>query len=380
MNKRNIIGIAEKYDRIIVTSAWLVSTLVYLFLFGIETHLEAGKYIEEADRFIKNGAFSAPRYWFYSTTLFIMVAAFKAGIGTTGAFVLQALLNLFAYRLFYKALVKLFEQKIISLFIVFYLLAFWPYQGWVVFLYTESAFFSTLLILFALLVLSDPKQLKSLLLIGLCVLWVIVSRPLGILFSGGVYAYLFANASRQWKWITGVGAVAVAAVGYFAINAVYGSLSDWTITQAFEQESIICDLPSPGPYAVLDLDKSGSPVYQLFYYLTHNTAHFGRFALTKLEYFFLMTRPYYSKAHNLFLLVNVIIVYGLGIVGLFSRRVTFSRGILSFIGVSILLFTLTILFQCDDYHNRFIGAVFPLLVILAAKGALSLRSFFQYKK
>lgn len=380
MRLKNIIPIVEKYDRIIVASAWLISTIIYLAIFGIETHLEAGKYIEEAHRFIDNGAFYAPRYWFYSTTLFIMILAFKLGIGTTGAFLLQALLNFFAYRLFYKALVKLFQQKTMSLLVILYLLAFWPYQSWVVFLYTESAFFSTVLILFSALVLLNPQYLRSLLLLALCLLWVIVSRPLGILFTGGVYAYLFVHANKQWKWITGAGAFVVAAVGYFTINAVYGTIADWTITQAFEQESIICDLPSPGPYAVLDLDKSGSPVYQLCYYLSHNPSHFLRFALVKLEYFFLMARPYYSRGHNLFLLANVIVVYLLGLWGIFSKKISFTKGILPFLLVTIFLFTLTILFQCDDYHNRFVASIYPLFAVLAAKGALSLSFLFQHKK
>jgi hypothetical protein len=98
-------------------------------------------------------------------------------------------------------------------------------------------------------------------------------------------------------------------MGYFFVNTVFSSIYDWHITQAFEEESIICDLPASQPYQKLYLSKTGSPVYQLWYYLTHNFSHFLRFAGIKIQYFFLMTRNYYSNTHNFFLLINAIPVY-----------------------------------------------------------------------
>ena len=129
MNHSSIPAAIQKHGRIIVIFAWLAGTLIYLACFGVVTNLEAGKYIEEAHRFIDNGHFSAPRYWFYAVTLFIMIAAIKLQVGMTGAFVLQALLNLLAYLLFFKALKKLFSNPVPALLVILYLLAFWPYQS-----------------------------------------------------------------------------------------------------------------------------------------------------------------------------------------------------------------------------------------------------------
>jgi len=49
------------------------------------------------------------------------------------------------------------------------------------------------------------------------------------------------------------------------VNTVFNSVSDWRITQGFEEECIICDMPGPLPYQKLDLAPTGSPVYQLAY-------------------------------------------------------------------------------------------------------------------
>lgn len=358
----------SKNGRWLVMLLWLASTIVYISVFGLTTtKLEAGKYLEEAVRFVNQGSFSAPRYWFYSVTLFIMIIGLVTKIGMTGAFVLQALLNLFAYLLFYRALKKLFPNPVTPVLIIAYLLFFWPYQYWIVFLYTESAFFSLLLILFSVMVLYPPDRPKHLLLLLLALLLVILSRPLGILFAAGVYGYLFYHAGKKWKLVMAGVAVLLLGFGYYAVNLIFSTLRDWSITQAFEQQSIICDLPGDGPYPQLDLATSGSPVYHLWYYLTHNFSHFLHFAGVKLRYFFLMARPYYSNGHNYFLLINTILLYTLAAISLFIRQRKFGRDINAFLFISIFLYTLTIIFQCDDYHNRFIGSIYPFFVILAAR-------------
>ena len=88
-----------------------------------------------------------------------------------------------------------------------------------------------------------------------------------------------------------------------------------------------------------------------------------------MQYFFLMKRDYYSPAHNYFLLINTISIYLLALAGMFIKPLKTNKGIILFMAGSILLFAITIIFQCDDYNNRFILPLFPFFVILAARGA-----------
>ena len=356
-----------KHGKLSTGIMWLISTLIYLKLHGVVTELEAAKYIEEAHRYIDTGSFSAPRFYFYSATIFIMAFALKINIGLFGAFVIQALLNLFAFIIFHKALSKIFQSPFTPILIVFYLLAFSPYQSWIVFLYTESVFFSAILILISVLILYKPYKIKNILIILLSLFFTLISRPLGILFGLGIFLYFFYNANKKWKIILACSSVGLIALGYFFVNTVFSSIHDWHITQAFEEESIICDLPAAQPYQKLNLATTGSPVYQLWYYLTHNFPHFFRFAGIKIQYFFLMTRNYYSNTHNFFLLLNAIAVYLLALAGFFIKRKYLSKGIVAFLVSTILIYTVTIVFQCDDYHNRFILSIYPLFVILAAR-------------
>lgn len=368
MTLKPFIKVLNNHSKILIISIWLFSSLLYLKIFGIVTNLEAGKYIDEAGTLIKNGSFSAPRYWFYSITIFIIAIALKLKIGLTGALIIQALLNLYAYLFFYKALKKTFQIPATAFFIILYLLIFWPYQSWEVFLFTESVFFSLILILFSSVILYKPESIKNILLICIALVLVIMSRPLGILFGGSIYLYLFYCANNKWKIILGCGSLLFLAFSYYTINTIFSTIKDWTITQAFEQESVICDLPTTTPsFTKLDLATSGNPVYHLCYYLTHNFSHFLHFASIKLQYFFLMTRPFYSRVHNYFLLLNTIPVYLLMIGSFFIKKIKFNKGAAIFLISSIALYTLTIIIQCDDYQNRFILSIYPFFVILAGR-------------
>ncbi|MBC7424571.1 MAG: hypothetical protein H7334_14110, partial [Ferruginibacter sp.] len=229
-----------KYDRLLLLLCWLISAAFYLKVFGIVTIQEAIKYIREANRFIDGNNFSQPRYWFYCTTIFIIALALKLKLGLIGAFVLQSLLNIFAFSFFYTELKKIFINPLTAFFAIAYLLLFWPYQSWVVFLFTESAFFSAILILLAAMMRYKPDSLKNILIISFALLLVIISRPLGILFIPAVYVYFFYSANKNWKIILGGVSILLFIAAFYIINIIFSTIPDWHITQAFEQESIIC--------------------------------------------------------------------------------------------------------------------------------------------
>ncbi|HMG81860.1 MAG TPA: hypothetical protein VK559_02385 [Ferruginibacter sp.] len=360
------ISLAEKYGVYIIVLCWFLSLLVYYNLFGIFTQLEAEKYIYQADYFLRYGAMSATRYWFYSATIFIIALATKTSIGLVGAFFIQAGINLFGYLFFYKALKTIFTN-ITALVIIVYLLVFLPYQSWVVYLYTESVFYSSVLLLLSVLILYKPDNIKNIAIIALAVLFTIISRPLGILFAISTYLYLFYAANKKWKVIIFCGSILLLMAFYFIVNTIFSSIEDWTITKPFEEENIICDLPSTIHTTILYLDKSAGPVYQLFYYIYHNFGHFIHYAGIKLRYFFLMRRDYYSNRHNYSLLLNIIPIYILSVANLFIKSRRLKKEIMVFLVSSIFLYAVTIVLQCDDYHNRFILSIYPFFVILAAK-------------
>jgi hypothetical protein len=360
------ISLLDKYGAYIIALWWFMSVIMYYNLFGVFTKLEAEKYIYEASYFIRYGSMSASRYWFYAATIFIIAFATKIKIGLAGAFIIQACLNFFAYLFFYKALKTIFHN-VTAILIILYLIAFLPYQSWVVFLYTESVFYSSILLLLSVLILYKPDSIKNIAIIFITLLLTLISRPLGILFTISTYLYLFYSANKKWKIILFCGSVILVAVFYYIVNTIFSSIEDWTITKPFEEENIICDLPSTIHTTTLYLDKTAKPLYQLLFYIYHNLGHFIHYAAIKLRYFFLMRRDYFSSKHNAYLLINIIPIYLLSVGSLFIKNVKFKKEITVFLISSIVLYAITIVLQCDDYHNRFVLSIFPFFVILAAK-------------
>jgi hypothetical protein len=357
----------DKYSKYIIILCWLAAVIFYYTFFGLMTSLEAQKYIREANSLLTTGTVSAPRFWFYSVTIFIIAIATKAGIGLFGAFIIQAVINLLSLLLFYKALKKIFYNTTTALFIILYLILFWPYQSWIVYLYTESVYFSLILVLLSVIILHKPKKLQNLLILSTALWLVIISRPLGILFIASTYLYLFINANKKWKIIIACGSVILIVIIVCVVNIIFSSITDWTITEAFERENIICDEQTV-PASGLALAASGSPVFKLWFYITNNFSHFIHFSGIKFRYFFLMIRDYYSNAHNYFLLLNIIPVYLLAVAGFFDKKKKILKSVMAFIICSIILYTITIVLQCDDYHNRFVLSIYPLFVVLAGFG------------
>ncbi len=368
MKSNSIKKFILKHDRILLLFCWIFSAAFYLNGFGIVAIQESEKYIGQANHFIAVGNFSQTRYWFYCTTIFIIVLAFKFKMGIIGAFLLQSILNIFAFSFFYSELKKLLQFPLIAFFAIVYLLIFWPYQSWVVFLFTESAFFSAILILLAAMMRYKPDSLKNISIICLSLLFVIISRPLGILFIPAVYLYFFQSVNKKGKILLGGISLIIFIAAFYIVNTIFSTITDWHITKPFEQESIICNLPattqSQGEILLL---TNATPVYQLLYYVTHNFTHFLHFTTVKLQYFFLMTRPYFSKVHNYFVLLNALPIYLLALVSFFIKQVKFKKAFSIFLATIIAVYTIAIIFQCDDYHNRFILSIFPCFVILAAK-------------
>lgn len=360
-----------QHENKIVVSAWLISTIAYYFLFRIHTDLEAEKYISEASNLLTNGKVSAPRFYFYFSTISVISLSFLLKTGYVGAIVMQCIVNLFAYLLFFKALKKLFSHSLFPILIIIYLLSFWPYQSWIMFLYTESLFYSSILILTSVIIMCGFNG-KNFLLIILCLAFAIISRPLGILLVGSVIFSLFYYVNRFNKVRSTLILFGFSITAYWVINLILSTISDWYILKPFVEENIICNFPTKGINKNLVLTNHDSPLYELFYYISHNPTHFFSYILIKLKYFFLLYRSYYSTTHNAFLLLNIIPIYFFALIGIIKNTII-PTYVFVYLIVSILFFTIAIVLQCDDWHNRFVLSIFPIILILATTGIIEFK-------
>ena len=355
-------------DYLIVVAMWVVAELLLFGKFGFYFQMEAEKYISEANFILQNQHLSQGRYLFYLSTILIIAMSISMKIGLYGAVFIIMIINLAGYLYFFKALKKVFNSRLPAFLVILFLLSFWPYQTWSLFLYTECLFYSVVMFLFSRLLLFEKMDLKFLGSTFFILALVIISRPLGILFVFPVLFFLFFHLTRRQKiFFYGVLILAFFLLGW-VVQVVFTTTPDWNMQRAFLEENIICDMPVVVSNSQLEVSDHPNQLYRLFFYITHNFSHFSGLALTRLKYFFLNTRPYYSSLHNAYLLISLFFIYACILIGIRSIRKTFSTSLLVFIFSVIFFFALAIAFQCDDYHNRFFLTLMPLLTVLAVAG------------
>lgn len=359
----------------IIVLFWLLFFLLHLYLYGIVTTFEAAKYIKEAERLINYQTLSATRFWFYSITIFIITISLKLKIGFTGAVIIQSLLNLLTILFFHRSLKLIFPKfSLFPLIIIAITIAFLPYSSWNVFLYTESVFYSSILFLTSAIIRHNYTKKKSIVFLIIFALVVtILSRPLGILFIPAVLFYFYVSLEKKARLIIIPAGIIGLGVLVYATNIVFTTTTDATITLSAKEGCVVCGV-FPATNVKLNLLTAGSPLQQLYYYVSHNFSHFITLGFARLNAFFFMTRPYYSARHNIFLLAFIIPLYILSGISFVIKKESRYKPVFYFMVVSIITFAIVIMLQCDDYHNRFILGLFPFLLILSGKTTIWLVS------
>lgn len=354
----------EKYGTALLVSLWLFFQFLWYLRFGTEFGFEAEKYIGEAEYLLKQGHLSQFRYLFYITTILVIAFAKAVHIGLIGALLIIMALNLFAYVFFFHSLKKYFNSTPSALATIVLLLSFWPFQSWSLFLFTECFFYSLVLMLLGHLLRFQKLNARFLAGCAGLLFALTITRPLGILFIPPVLLFVFFYLNKAQRIVFILAGAAFIILLNFVVQIVFTTTPDWNMTRALTEESLICDMPRGDASSQLDLSHNPNQFYQLFYYVTHNFGHFSALALTRLRYFFGMTRTYYSTSHNAILVIYLAVFYGSLLWGWKRLASVTSPGLRAFLFSAILCFAITIALQCDDYHNRFFLTLTPLFALI----------------
>jgi hypothetical protein len=130
----------------------------------------------------------------------------------------------------------------------------------------------------------------------------------------------------------------------------------------FKKENIICGVNTANTAEIRTFEK-GNSLQGIAYYIFNNGRQFLKLAKLKTLSFFGMLRTYYSLFHNVFLVLFFYPFYILSFIGAWKKIQQKDKRIIYIIAI-ILLYWLTTLLTCDDWHNRFILTVSPFLFLL----------------
>ena len=342
--------------------AWLCMQAFLIYNYGIVTGNEAGKYIGQAELLIQSGDVSHPTMWFYSTEIFLIAASKLLGTGYVSVLIIQLLFNAVAMVLFYRLAMHL-ASPVAAFFITLLLIFNYSFQAFNTFLYTESLFFSFTIILAYYLLTLDKLNPQRILVIILLLLLICFTRPSGFLLVPAVLLYIFSRFLSRWTLPARlVTFILLVCLFLFSLNAVIGSGGELDFMLPFREEHIICGMPTVISNG--STDPADNSIFGLLSYAAQHPGDFMRLAFQRSRAFFGLMRSYYSTGHNIYLAFYFIPVY---LLILFSLRHWWkkNRPVLIFCLAAVAATWMSVIFTCDDWHNRFYLSILPFLYLLA---------------
>ena len=171
--------------------------------------------------------------------------------------------------------------------------------------------------------------------------------------------------NRQWVKL-GIYAVGSSVFFITIANTAMQGKGEFDFMKPFIEEHIICGVPTR-LNTQIDLPENGNSLGGLVYYITHNTAPFLSLCGRKFYAFWSMTRNHYSLSHNLFLIFFLYPVYLFSVSSIrfwLHKQKEFYYFSLLLAGI----FLVSVLLTCDDWLNRFIMPLIPVLFLLGSPG------------
>jgi hypothetical protein len=284
--------------------------------------------------------------------------------------IFQIALSFIAAVCLYKLLIHVLQNRNIAfLFFIAYLLCY-PVQKWNFYLYSESIHASLLVIgIYWVDKYFREKRFIQLAVLGILVLLILFSRPVGVMFLMALFTvllvWLFHNKKKRSFYF-------FAALSMASVIAILNSpLTVFVNPDSIKRMEIICQVPEANTgSAYEEFNREG--LFKAFAVIK-NEIGVGNFLLNglkKLGYFFGMYRGYYSWQNNL-LLICYCIFYPFVLIGIYAKAGRPFFYIKLFSVLYLVFAAIAIVFTCDDWANRFISPVFPFILILAAGGVLS---------
>jgi hypothetical protein len=357
-------GNLRRYDKTILLLLWFIVQGFLLWHYGVVTYLEADKYISQAEYFIQHGTLSTNNYWLYSTEVFLIVAAIKLHLGFTVIAIVQLLLNLFSTWMFYKLALSFLKRELLAFIVTIIFIINIPYQVYNSFLFTESIFYSLTVIYSSYLLRLQKLTIKSVITLLFLLLLMIITRPTGILFFGATALYIpfmFFNNISLWYKLLIIGFTVTVFIGTLNIIMNAGGSLDFMLP--FKKENIICGVNTNNNVEINTIEK-GNSIEGIVYYIANNKDQFFKLAKLKTISFFGLIRNYYSAFHNAYLVIFFYPLYLLSFIGLWKMLKRKNRKIIYLLTI-ILLYWITTLLTCDDWHNRFVLTVSPFIFLIA---------------
>ncbi|RYY72842.1 MAG: hypothetical protein EOO52_20265 [Gammaproteobacteria bacterium] len=316
---------------------------------------------------------------FYSTEILLIALCMKWSISLWFVVLLQCIANALSLYFFYKLVRYLTASTQTAFLFSLFFLAMYYYHLYNVHLFTESLFFS-FSILYAYLLFTTVRLSFfrfSLILLGLGLLS--ITRPTGILLiPPTLFYFIFQFGEKRALALSSVVILAGLAGFYFLLNAALNAGGEFDFLLPYIEEHIICGVPTATKANNIQMAVNKNSVEGLWAIIANNGDLFSRLAKQRFLAFWGVQRSFYSTFHNAFLAIYFYPLYLLICLGA-RKMFLYGTPQAIFITTYILLTTLTVVLSCDEWHNRFLFAILPFLLLMATGLFIKKPNFYEYK-
>ena len=355
----------KQKELLVLLSVWIIVQSYLVISNGIKIDGEGSRFIPEAYTLINTGSLSTANYYLYFLEIFLIYLKIKIGFGFGVIIFIQLAANLIALLYLNTFLEKYYSSKKLAFTACALLLFCYPYQVYNTFLYTESLFFSLSLIYSCYLLSISSFKAKNVAVLLVLMLLLCITRPTGIFFFCASVIYSFFNLSKYLSLLKRTLLFfALSVIALLLLNILMGSGGGIDIILPFKDERIICDVPTLTYNVDIKTTANGNSLYGLLFYIFHNFDQFSRLALLKSKAFFGLTRPYYSTGHNLFIVTFFYSLYLFIILAIARFKIATPTSFTYFLSLIIITW-ISVVFSCDEWHNRFFLSLTPFLIIPA---------------
>lgn len=372
----------------ILLVGWAAVHTMLFWHFGVRTLFDASDYMRGADFLIAHGRFEDIHHVFYAVPVGLL-ALFRLVFPEQllPFLFFQSVLSGMAILSIYSSGTKAFNDSRAGFLSGILFLLWWDNIQWNTVTMTESLFCTFTCFLLYLLVHFEGKRSQYYLVFGL-MFFILFIRPTSIVIVLGATAFLL-----HYEWSRRATTVfeKTATIMLGLLIAGTGAtlmLTQWDFTDQYKRGNIVTymdTLEGDNLYhnglridpAGLDLPSEDLPaIRKMVYFFIHNPLHFFYAALLKIWFLVSALRPYYSLAHNSYLIVWMTGIYFLSYFGWRNTRLP---QVNIFIVSVILVNCLLIGISTVDWDNRFYIPMEPGIVLLAGGGGIVLFDWMRNK-
>lgn len=372
-------------------NGFILPLLVLTFLFafvngfwfwkmGIMTDYDTWGYLEYADEIREEGIFFKPHwFWYIGYVLFVLVAQ-SIVTGLEGIVLFQYVFAYIGMVALFFAAINLYGKPKTAFLTCLWALGFVMISFWNLFVYAESLMISLYCMGFYFLSLGYTGKLtlgKGIL--GAVVLiWAILCKPTGVALLAGLAAVATVWAWRKlpsvgWK----IAFSAAVIVGFLGL--LNQMLATFGIVEAYRNGEVVYNVQKLPAYASTlqlavpaNLDfPSGDlvPISKILYLWVFNPIYSLKLFGTKLFYYLMYVRPYYSWVHNLMALALLLPMYWAYVQAILVRSLGIYPKVFSMAVVCCSALSVALL--ADNWNSRFLMPVLPLVFLLGSRQILA---------